>query len=747
MGSLLQIAERAPSPVHNVPAPLTALVGRARELEMISETLRRMRLVTVTGPGGVGKTRLALGLARGQITKRPQGVWFVDLASGPETPDVAVETARMLGVVSPRGTTATNSLRRYLKDRDLLLVLDNCEHVVDACAELTEALLTSCGDVRILATSREPLKVSGETVWRLEPPGLKDAYRLFVERARQQQPEFMPSEETEATIVQLCARLDRLPLAIELAAARVSVMSPAEILSSLEARLSVLGGGPRMSPPHHRTVRAAVEWSERLLNTTEQQAFRSLAVFVGRFDAEAARSVAPGLSFDVLARLVDKSLVSVLQKRGGRTRYRLLETVREYALELLVEAGEVDVVRARHLRHFSGLADVPREGWPSIGALSFVTELYDDYENVRAALEWAAASDPCSAMPLLAGARDLFMRFGQADGLRLARALLTGCSVRDRHRVEVQISAGLLAYLLVDIQGANSALLEAGELAAKLDEPALEGWALLVQGLNETFAGFIEPGREHLEASRALHRECGVRIGEARSTALLGLTYAMVNETARGKKLVEEALAIYVAEDDRFGQGQCHVYLGIIAESTPTDPSGATAHYRKAVDCLRPFRDPNLLPSALYGQAAVLGRRDPATALKVAAAASAIRARAGGEFAPYFLARAERVRSAAESALGGDADRVWKEGARLDVDDAIALAFGKKRPRAASAGGLSTREQEVALIVAEGRSNKEIAGRLHLSVRTVESHVRHALTKIGLANRTQLATWARDRIQ
>jgi len=418
---------------HNVPESLTSLVGRGRELAGISEALRRTRLVTLTGPGGVGKTRLALALARRQIARRADGVWLVDLAAGPEKPDVAAETARVLEVRSASGRTATDALRRYLANRDLLLVLDNCERVVDACVELAAALLASCGDLRIMATSREPLGVGGEMVWTLDPLGPEDAYRLFVERARQRQPEFMPSEEADATIARLCVRLDCLPLAIELAAARMSVMSPAEVLSGLETRLGVLGGGGRASPAHHRTVRAAVEWSYQLLDPAEQRAFRSLAVFVGGFDADAARAVVLELSFDVLARLADKSLVTVTESPRGRTRYRLLETVHEYAHELLVEADELNAIRERHLRHFAALAEVAREEWLTTGKQRFVNELDDDYENIRAALEWAVASDPCSAMRVLAGTRDLFFRFGQRNGLSIAQRLLERCSARDRY--------------------------------------------------------------------------------------------------------------------------------------------------------------------------------------------------------------------------------------------------------------------------------------------------------------------------
>ena len=729
---------------HNLPAPLTSLVGRAAELQGIAETLRKGRLVTITGPGGVGKTRLALELARRQVGRRAAGVWLVDLTAGTEAPDVAAETARTLDVGRRRDATWTGALVSYLAERDPLIVLDNCEHVIEASAELADALLASCPNVRIMATSREIFDMPGERVWRLEPLDAEDARRLFVERARARRPEFMPDARADETITRICERLDRLPLAIELAAARVSAMSAEEVLAGLESRLGELRGG-RLAPPHQRTVRATVAWSYRLLETAEQAALRNLAVFVGGFDAEAGIAVAPGLSLDVLARLVDKSLVSASESPRGRTRYRLLETVREYALERLVEVGELAVARERHLGHFAALASHGPEGWPSPAAPRLVSELEDDYENVRAAVEFSAASDPCSGMPFLAGAWDLFFMVGQADGLRLGELLLEGCPERDRTRASVQVGVAVLRLMQADVEGTTAMLADALELSAELGERALEGWALFFRGLAATFGGLVDVGREALTQARNLHNELGLGVGEGRAIAALGLVELSTGEPRRARQLVEEALEIQVATGDLWSQGQCHLYLGMIAEDAGSAPAETTAHFRQAVDSLRPYGSGPMLPIALALQGGIVGRRDAKRGLRLIAAASAVRARAGGEFAPIFKERVDRGRSAAEAALGAEASVVWAEGTGLSVDDAIALAFGAAETRTFRRAGLSEREAEVARLVAKGLSNKQIASRLELSVRTIEDHVRHALAKTALENRTQLATWVSER--
>jgi non-specific serine/threonine protein kinase len=568
-----------------------------------------------------------------------------------------------------------------------------------------------------------------------------------VERARRRRPEFVPSASDDGTIAELCARLDRLPFAIELAAALVSAMSPAEVLAALDARLGVPDAGGSRAPTHHRTVRAAVEWSYELLSGDERRALRSLAVFAGGFDAEAATAVAPGLTIDLLARLVDKSLVSVSRSHRGATRYGLLESVREYALDQLVDTDELDAARDRHLRRVAELAEVARHEWLTTGRQRFVNELDDDYENVRAALEWSAGSDPRTGLRALSGTRDLFFRFGQADGLRLATLLLERCPDRDRRRVEAQITAGQLANAMSDPETARRVLAEAYELSVELDEPLLQAWVRFFQGLAEALEGSTEAARGHLEESRALHRELGIAAGESRATAVLALAALAAGEVEHAKELAEGALAMYEAGDDRWGQGQAHVLLGMVADATGRDPSIASGHYRTAVHRLRSSRDATLLPVALIGQAELLARRDPAKALELAAAATSIRTRVGGGFPPVYLVLLDRVRAACERALGADAERVWENGSRLGVDEAVALAFGSAKPRAASPAGLSARELEVVRLVAEGHSNKAVAAQLHLSVRTVESHVRNALAKLGLENRTQLATWAQEHVQ
>jgi DNA-binding CsgD family transcriptional regulator len=443
---------------------------------------------------------------------------------------------------------------------------------------------------------------------------------------------------------------------------------------------------------------------------------------------------------------VDKSLITVIPAGQGRTRYRLLDTMRAYASEQLAAADEVTATRNRHLQYFSTIGIPVDNGFMSRRVVSLLEQWAADYGNVRAALEWAAASDPCAAMHLLAETKDLFFTLGQADGSRLAELILQRCPEQNRDRAWVMAAAGQLAFLLGDVPASDGLLTKAAEMGVALGERKVEATARLFLGLHQAFVGAPNKARGDLAAARAIQQEIGDLVGEGLSTAALGFSYFVDDEPDRARELIEAALALDLTAQDRWGQGQANLYLGILAEAS-ADPQAASSHFREAIECQRPYGDPTLLPVALIGQASVMTRRDPATALQVVAAAWAVRARSGGEFAPFFLAFAERIRAAAAERVGSEADPLWRKGSRLTVDDAIALAFGRTRPRSTGALGVSGREIDVVRLVAEGLSNKEIARRLHLSVRTVESHVRHLLIKTGLDNRTQLATWARERGQ
>ena len=322
--------------------------------------------MTVTGAGGAGKTRLAVQVAGQLAGEFSGGVWYVDLAPITDPELVPTTAARALGLPDQPGRSTMDTLTRFIADRQMLVVLDNCEHLLDACAALMVALLEACPGLTLLATSREPIGVAGEVSWRVPSLSLADeAVELFTDRARRARSDFEISDDNAATVAEICQRLDGVPLAIELAAARVRALSLAEILDSLHDRFRLLTGGARTAVRRQQTLRASVDWSHALLTEPERVLFRRLAVFLGGFDLDAAQAVAGGGEvqryqvLDQLSLLVDKSLV-VAEDSRGRTRYRLLETVRQYALEKLGESGEADAVRARHRDYYTAMAAAAR---------------------------------------------------------------------------------------------------------------------------------------------------------------------------------------------------------------------------------------------------------------------------------------------------------------------------------------------------------------------------------------------------
>ena len=378
----------------SLPVQLTSFVGRIAQMTEIRKLLADNRLVTLTGAGGAGKTRLAIQIAAGVAAEFSDGVSYVDLAPITHALVVPVAVARALGLPDQPGRSTVETLVRFVGDRQMLMVLDNCEHLLDAVATLAAELLAACPGLRLLATSREPASVPGEVTFLVPSLSLDDeALELFADRARRVRPDFSVTEDNAATVTEICRRLDGMPLAIELAAARVRALSLDEIVGSLHDRFRLLTGGARTAVRRQQTLRASVDWSHALLTETERILFRRLAVFLGGFDLDAAQAVAGDGEveryqiLDQLALLVDKSLV-VAENASGRTRYRLLETVRQYAQEKLGESGEAEAVRSRHRDHYTSTAallDAPAR----TDYYQRVEQANDEMDNLRSAFGWS----------------------------------------------------------------------------------------------------------------------------------------------------------------------------------------------------------------------------------------------------------------------------------------------------------------------------------------------------------------------
>ncbi len=549
----------------NLPPPLTMFVGRAQALAQVREQVRKSRMVTLIGSGGTGKSRLALEAAGELITNFPDGVWLIELAPLADAALIPHAIAAVLGARAEGDTSPMTVIESALRNKRSLLLLDNCEHVVDEAAKVAQTLLRALPQLHLLASSREALGIEGETVYRvpsLTMPGsnrqptpadvtASEAGQLFVDRARGVAPAFVLTEKTAAAVAQVCRRLDGIPLAIELAAARLTALSVEELARRIDDRFRLLTGGLRTALPRQRTLRALVDWSYDLLSADERMVLNTLAVFAGSFSLDAAERVcaADALSYttvlDAVEHLVAKSLLIAEQLHETETRYRLLETIRHYASEKLAESGQADAARRSHFAYFQDLAGSAASALQGPLALEWLDRLEAEHDNLRAALDWSGDAEPTDYARLAGALRRFWDTRGHfTEGwARLERALATH-TAHDEARLTILIGAGALAYRLDYTQRSDDILGEAITLAKELGNAHCEAEATLLQAFDRSWqgAGAIEPLALR---GQALAKSVGDCAGEAFALLVLARVPRFRGQYAKARRLFLDAARLY----------------------------------------------------------------------------------------------------------------------------------------------------------------------------------------------------------
>jgi predicted ATPase/DNA-binding SARP family transcriptional activator len=662
------------------PVSLTRLVGREREIADLEALVASQRLVTLTGVGGAGKTRLASELALRIDWQRADSVAWVELASCTDPLFIVQEVAAAVSLREPANVAV---LVEALRDRELLLVLDNCEHVIEACAELAGTLLLHCPKLHILATSREPLGVAGERVWPVPPLNLTtEAVELFVDRAMAVDPAFALTEGNTPSVLEICRRLDGIPLAIELAAARIRVLTPEQIHARLEDRFTILCGGARATVPRHRTLRAAIDWSFTLLGVREQGLLAQLSVFAGTFSLEAAEAVCGAGVLGLLSGLVDKSLV-VSTKRQAAVRYHLLESIREYAAERLTDVE----VRRRHAETFLAIA---RQAVPELqtGSAARLDTLDADYDNIRTALAWSLEREPeAIALPLAAAFRWYwYYRILWSEGLSWLERVLERSSAAPSHdRTAALTVAGTLAFYRGDLEAARPRLEEAERIWRSLgDERQL---ALCLAALAQLLAssGELEAAADRAVEAVALARansspwEVGYCLTNA--AAFVAQRLGQLEEADRA---LEEAESLWAPTRHPLGYPFVLNARALLAVRR-RDYTAAARFARMALAETRERRDLWFSARAVR-ILAYSSSGDPARAARLLGAANGMLCAMRAGILPHEVSEYDRLMATLrESMPAADLDAALQEGKRLGFEEACELALGSPEERVSPA--------------------------------------------------------------
>jgi predicted ATPase/DNA-binding CsgD family transcriptional regulator len=792
-------AAAAAGEVHGFPAALTSFVGRAGAVREVAGLLEEYRLVTVTGPGGVGKTRLAGEVARRMAGRFADGAWLAELAAVQDPAQVLSVVAAALGVRDQPGEPLAGVLAR----QQLLLVLDNCEHVIGAAAELCAELLSACDDARVLVTSREPLRAAGEALYRLAPlalPGPDDlvgpatgceAVELFADRARQADARFTLDGEIGPVVARLVARLDGMPLAIELAAARVEALGVAQLLERIDDRFALLTDGDRLAADRHRSLAAAVEWSYRLLDERERRVFRAVSVFPAGFTLEAAEAVAGAGAGPVVLRLVDCSLLS--PPRAGpdsRSRYVMLETLRAYGATLLAGTGEQEEAAAALAGYALAVAQEAAAGLKAGTAEVAAAQRLDAEDaTMRQVLAWAMDHDVATALRLAVALAPWWLLRGRSMGAYpLLRAAAGHAAPGSGAWCAAQFWLGSLALYSGDLAGAlghftavRDAIRDRGPSRALADCLASRSGTLTAMG---RIPEAVDDGRRAL----ALARELGYLAGEALSLAVLSGAAYYAEDLGSAVQLARQAqqitadipgltarlcgdiltTALTAAGDLAAAERICAAglararetgdlwnQLGLLPKMVILDLRAgrlqdATAHLREALQtAVRTGRRADVLDGLeCCGQLCAAAGR-PAEAVTVWAARAVLSRQEGHADPPPYVRRRDKPLREARQALGPARTRAAEDrGAAMSLATAaeyalMLTALGPlQRLAPPGPGTLSARERELVTLVAQGRTNAQIAAQLYISVRTVSSHLDRIRDKTGCRRRADLTRLA-----
>lgn len=751
--------------VGNLPAEITTFIGRRTERAEVKRALSATRLLTLTGFGGVGKTRLAVQAAEDLSRAFPEGVWFVELdtLSNPALlPDVV---ARTLGMRAHGHDSTIQALAAHLRNRTALLVLDNCEHLLEASALLIDTLLRACPDLRVLATSREPIGMRGETVLSVAPlavpasgaqddVGAHEAVQLFVNRAQAACPGFQLTEANRSALVEICRHVDGIPLALELAAVRLRGLSVEDLLAQLSSHLQLLNTGSRSSPERQRTLRGCIQWSHQLCSPGEQRLWELASAFAGGFDVDALEAVCAGEPvvggslLETLLSLVDKSIV-ISEPHGGRTRYRMLEVIRRFGEDRLRESDRQSVVRRRHRDHYARLATEAESHWLGNRQRELIERLTLEHPNFRRALEFCIAEphESETGLHIAADLRELWLALGALnEGAHWFERLLRDASIPVECHIRALWTAAWLAVVKYDLAAAEPLIAMGTRLARDRDE-LTRARMTQVAGIYAIFNGdlpqAISLGEQALEVFRAV----GDQLQEIRTLIQLEVAYGTAGDTDRALAAFAEAVRLSEKTGDTWFRSYALWKAGAVHWQSGNGDQ-AVKLLRESLSMKRRTTDELGLAVCLEALACATADRNPRQAAEIIGVADARWETMGVSISnlAWTSPGHDDAVTQLRAALGDEEfELAFQRGRRLSGEEGLDFALAHKRtPETRPANAptrLTRREQEVAQLVTRGLTNKEIASKLVISQRTAETHVERILAKLGFTSRAQIASW------